>query len=142
MKHKHCDMIIAKAKNKHLVQFLKVNDEWIECEDDRVIILFDERCEYFLCLPQHNENGQCLHWLNGGEVQVYCNSWRDCVTKNDWRHNHMFMDCKAKFRIKPEKEKRWIIATPDALASMIFKSKEKAEQVAEGGQVIEIEVEV
>ncbi len=135
---KHCDMIIAKAKNMDLVQLLKVNDEWIECKDNQVI-MFDERCEYFLCLPRHNE--ACLHWLDGGKVladgEPY---WNDAP--QEWCNQNDFMSADIEFRIKPETEERWVIATPEALASVIFKSKKLAEQAAKGGQVIKIEIEV
>ena len=66
--------------------------------------------EYFLCLPQHKK--ECLHWLNGGEVEfedddgewVSCSDW-----SKKWRQSTCgFMQDDNVIRIKPKKVKRWI----------------------------------
>ncbi len=136
---KHCDIMIAKAKNKHLIQFVKYDDKWSEISDHQ-FISFDERLDYFLCLPRHNE--ACLHWLNGGKVEFKRGDvWVGYICAG-WASNTKWMSEQVELRIKPKTEERWVIATPEALASVIFKSKKLAEQAAKGGQVIEIEVEV
>lgn len=112
MKHKHYEMIVAKASNMGLVCFVKRPDvEWVEC-DDRILPCIDEH-EYFLCLPQHKD--ACLHWLNGGKSQVeYTKAsypyWCDIDSDEvNWTAGHIFMDELLNIRIKPKKEKRWII---------------------------------
>jgi hypothetical protein len=88
---------------------------------DRDWIVFNnptwrDNSDYFICLPQHNKNGQCLHWLNGGDIQ-----WSDHFHEWSDKHNYAddlesqefflgnaFMLDDNKFRIKPRKEKRWI----------------------------------
>lgn len=114
MKHKHYEMIVAKAANMGLVCFVKRPDvEWVEC-DDRILPCIDEH-EYFLCLPQHKE--ACLHWLNGGEVQyrIALDVWTDAsnnVSNAAWSSDNLLMDDQVEFRIKPKKEKRWIATFP------------------------------
>ena len=113
MKHKHYDMIVAKAANMDLVVLNKnAVDEWIEQEYTETDVKFSETgFGYFLCLPQHKE--PCLHWLNGGEVQdFFKGEWADCGGAFDWSCDHMMMDDEAKYRIKPKKEKRWIAYNP------------------------------
>ena len=115
IKHKHYDMIVAKAANMDLVLFVKCgkNDKWKEPETPVCFPLSEfEDVDYFLCLPQHKE--ACLHWLNGGVVQVeYTKAsypyWTniDCDEVN-WSDGHIFMDDSVKIRIKPNKVKRWI----------------------------------
>ncbi len=125
--------LLLKIRGLRLEAF--ADDKWFEIN----FIAFDERIDYFLCLPQHKE--ACLHWLNGGDVladgEPY---WNDAP--QEWCNQNDFMSADIEFRTKPKKEKRWVTVKSDALASMIFKSKELAEQAAKGRQVIEIEVEV
>ena len=156
--HKHVDMITAKANNMDLVALRKTNDGmWREVLYQSEI-KFKSSYEYFLCLPKHKE--ACLHRLNGGEVQIKYNSsnnWCDCTAAPDkptWGHDHIFMDEFVITRIKPKKEKRWIIAKPHSLASMMYFETEKQARDAidrinkfegsdrHGGQAIEIEIEV
>lgn len=68
-KHKHADMIIAKANNMDLVVFYKKDDSegWFVSSLD-VMVYDGYDYEFFLCLPQHKD--ACLHWLNGGISQV------------------------------------------------------------------------
>ena len=160
-KHKHYEMIVAKAENMDLVTFVKFGNEWMVSEPNEtgVILTFDDRYEYFLCLPQHNESGQCLHWLNGSEAQIeYIHAsypvWN--FIDNDateWSAGHVFMDEKLNIRIKPRKEKRWIAIVPDAnrknaVTPMHYASKEELIERCftatdySNWQFIEIEVEV
>ena len=157
--HKHVDMIIAKANNIDLVVFCKDSSlDWFEHWRNGSYCPFHEEEEYFLCLPKHKE--ACLHRLNGGEVQIKyysSNNWCDCTAAPDkptWGHDHIFMDEFVITRIKPKKEKRWIIAKPHSLASMMYFETEKQARDAidrinkfegsdrHGGQAIEIEIEV
>lgn len=79
MKHKYAEMIKAKADNTELVWLGSgFRVDWVEVGKD--FPDFTEATEYFLCLPKHKD--ACLHWLNGGEVEFYCNgTWRSC---EDW----------------------------------------------------------
>ncbi|CAH9012986.1 conserved hypothetical protein [Vibrio phage 455E52-1] len=107
MKHKHYDMIVAKAANVELVVFLENNQGWSE-KENQSDIQFHEQFDYFLCLPQHKE--ACLHWLNGGEVEENYNSRWDKVEQHSWHGQSVFnFDDGYIIRIKPKKEKRWII---------------------------------
>lgn len=141
MKHKHYEMIVAKAGNMELVVFVKPcdNGAWYEKCDSAC--QWWEDSDYFLCLPQHKE--ACLHWLNGGVSQVeytnasypyWCNIEADEV---NWSSGHIFMDVLLKTRIKPKKEKRWITVNGDAI---FFANTD--EIYPEGYQLIQIEVEV
>lgn len=109
--HKHAEMIKAKADNMELVVLLNKYGKWQACHETSLPIYSD--CEYFLCLPQHNE--ACLHWLNGGDVEEKGIGADDkyfedpfegepCPFK--WYKYHSFMDKDSVFRIKPKKEKR------------------------------------
>lgn len=107
-KHKHADMIKAKADNMELVVFVKnINTgEWWEVFGD---LPFNQQQDFFLCLPQHKE--ACLHWLNGGEVEVkYQDEYWKPVCNNDpvWRGGYFMMRDFVEYRIKPRKDKRWI----------------------------------
>lgn len=152
MKHKHYDMIVAKAENMDLETFLNLDGKWKLMVN---AVPISEESEYFLCLPQHKE--ACLHWLNGGGVQDnFEGEWSDCPflsqTINTDSENsltfsvhHMFMNEEFNFRIAPKKEKRWIIVDPktDYTFNGLYFSKESAEnENGSSHQVIEIEVEV
>ena len=114
MKHKHYEMIVAKAANMDLVVFRKgINGgcEWYEAGDSQC---WQENANYFLCLPQHNESGQCLHWLNGGEVQTRrgCSDlgWDTLLPfEGEWNKVSHFMCVDILLRIKPKKQKCWIL---------------------------------
>lgn len=149
--HKHAEMIKAKADNTDLVVFCKYDheDEWRYGNFEKLACGIGE---FFLCLPQHKE--ECLHWLNGGVAEQWCNTiWLAIdshVEDPAWHKDGDFMDSEFKVRIKPRKEKRWIVAKQNSLASMMyFDSKELAQKAIDeplgefrDGQVIEIEVEV
>lgn len=149
--HKHYEMIVAKAENMDLVTFVKFGNEWMVSEPNEtgVILTFDDRYDYFLCLPQHKE--ACLHWLNGGEAQIeYIHAsypvWN--FIDNDateWSAGHVFMDEKLNIRIKPRKEKRWIakIKGKNLLASNdLYTSSTQAAAICGDCDFYEIEVEV
>lgn len=147
--HKHAAMIKAKADNMDFVAISKRSDEnwravgdWPEWFQDR---------EYFLCLPKHKD--AVLHILNGGDGEVnYGEFWQDCNVGQpaEWHPRWWCMNEVCESRIKPRKEKRWIVAKPRALASMMyFESEEQAQSTVrystgeyKGGQVIEIEIEI
>lgn len=107
MKHVHYEMIVAKAANFELIQFVKIGDNWeIVGSHDNKVVSFASHYEYFLCLPQHKE--ACLHWLNGGKVQqkpIDNDNWMACADVDEvaWMSWTSFMQDKLEFRIKPEK---------------------------------------
>tara|TARA_R110002012_G_scaffold276277_1_gene463222 strand:+ start:52 stop:525 length:474 start_codon:yes stop_codon:yes gene_type:complete len=119
MKHVNAEMIKAVADNIDLVIFFNdIEDcEWRECSFE-MLINSDWPTEHFLCLPQHNESGQCLHWLNGGSLHhrkvkqklsdsSFCPVWSRGESI-EWSNDSPFMSDEFEFRIKPKKEKRWI----------------------------------
>ena len=117
MKHVHYDKIVAKAANMDLVVFSYCNLDmkWSEDKPSQPGVEFidSNNTNYFLCLPQHKE--ACLHWLNGGEVQVdrasgewvVIDSYKVSALK-EWTSTQGFMEESLLFRIKPKKEKRLI----------------------------------
>lgn len=148
--HKHAAMIKAKADNMELVKFNFENGKWIIAKNQNKL-QFMQNGKYFLCLLQHKE--ACLHWLNGGDTQYrhgVSQEWDSYGPIKTWTAGSVFMQESLDIRIKPSKEKRWIVANPRALASMMyFESEEQAQSAVlhstgefKGGQVIEIEVEV
>ena len=153
MKHKHYEMIVAKAKNMELVVFEKSKlNGWVLLE--RHLIPDSDACDYFLCLPQHKE--ACLHWLSGGDVQVQdfpTNDFNDYSDeKYEWSLETWWMSEQCNVRIKPKKEKRWIgyCANTNQTFPHPQNSKELAGDYAainyrynmSDWQFIEIEVEV
>jgi hypothetical protein len=145
MKHKHYEMIVAKAANMDLVVLIKskTTNRW-EAMELSCIPSFYEESEYFLCLPQHKE--ACLHWLNGGEVEENYNSRWDKVEQHSWHGQSVFnFDDGYIIRIKPKKEKRWIATCKGWNASQkVFRSREEAVDLlgSDCYQFHEIEVEV
>ncbi len=161
MKHKHYDVIVAKAANMGLVVFENDQhgkDDWYAIGDGK--LPSNERYTYFLCLPQHKE--ACLHWLNGGDVQHddCSEGWATMENINEpmdineplWSKTCRLMTEHLRFRIKPKKEKRWIgyCANTNQTFPHPQKSKDVAEDYAmrnygyEIGkwQFLEIEIEV
>ncbi|AUR92482.1 hypothetical protein NVP1173O_06 [Vibrio phage 1.173.O._10N.261.55.A11] len=152
MKHKHYDMIVAKANNFELIQFIKIGDDWeIVGSHDNKVVSFASHYEYFLCLPQHKE--ACLHWLNGGDIQVSGDGlkWESYDLSPEHPKYPMtdFTGFEFQFRIKPKKEKRWIGvykngATTDAC--LLKKEAKNHPMITDASvndwQFIEIEVEV
>ncbi|QIW89006.1 hypothetical protein phiV208_71 [Vibrio phage phiV208] len=149
--HKYAEMIKAKAENMDLVVLRKHHEgDWIEVADQSEIRI-KQSGEYFLCLPQHKE--VTLNALNGGEVQYKAgdNLWMECVpyygNEVSWSNCWWYMLSDTETRIKPRKEKRWIVVNPDkGLAyKTLFKSKQDAVETVcldMDWQLIEIEVEV
>ena len=154
-KHRHYDKIVAKAENLELVVFCKAFDaEWVKRRDSK-IVYFSEEFEYFLCLPEHNENGQCLHWLNGGELQDFFEGSHTSVGDYEGETwivaDNPFMNEEYSLRIKPKKEKRWITYSNNQkrLGVLSFDSEQEARahqphyiHEVDESQFIEIEVEV
>ena len=157
-KHPHAEIFKAYLDNTDICVLINHENEskWLRT-NPRALFDYQDQ-EFFACLPKHKE--ACLHRLNGGEVQIKYNSsnnWCDCTAAPDkptWGHDHIFMDEFVITRIKPKKEKRWIIAKPHSLASMMYFETEKQARDAidrinkfegsdrHGGQAIEIEIEV
>lgn len=150
MRHKHADMIIAKAENMGLIVLVRLCGEWVESNYDGLVSL--GKSEFFLCLTQHKK--PCLHWLNGGSVQDYFeDEWDACSDydgNNNWSYEHMFMLEEAEYRIAPKKEKRWIAVNSDGYVMPVHcGSKESAIEHAKHcnrliieTQFIEIEIEI
>lgn len=154
-KHKHYEMIVAKAANMGLVQFIKMDGEWEDAGLSDKFISFSEGYDYFLCLPQHKD--ACLHWLNGGEVEVSDDGerWEEYNLSVEHPKYPMtdFTGYEFQFRIKPKKEKRWIGFNSKTLKATheTYASGVKCEDALNGvgeiydnhpWQFIEIEVEV
>ena len=153
--HNNVEMITAKINNMDLVVLYKLDgEEWWQTDSDPNALPCDNDLEYFLCLPQHNENGQCLHWLNGGECSVSYESVRGVsgvITKNntekEWTPNSLFMSHNATIKIKPKKDKRWIAYSNERLGVLAFNTEQEVKdhyenETNEGVQFIEIEIEV
>ena len=149
MKHKHHDMICAKAANMDLVIFAKYRKEWIELPNEAIGL--NESWHYFACLPQHAEI--CLHWLNGGGVLVDNHDMICASISIKWDNHRLFMNEETDIKIKPRTEKRWIGVLSDDKGRMVnttfqYKSIEKLKRDAcaprgfDHWQFIEIEVEV
>lgn len=154
-KHKHYEMIVAKAANMELELFFRDScNSWRPCTMSYLV--GNDSGDYFLCLPQHKE--ACLHWLNGGDAQILHSPRHDWMTLESyevdpkWYNNSDFMSDECKIRIKPKKEKRWIgyCANTNQTFPHPQVSMDVAEDYAarnygykmEAWQFIEIEVEV
>ena len=148
-RHRHYDMIVAKAANMDLVVLMKskVMGTWSKSKLRHLPSFYDDG-EYFLCLPQHNENGQCLHWLNGGDVQQKPikddGVWIDYsdASKVTWKNWNSFMRDDLEFRIKPKKEKRYIIYRNDNVYGTYLSLADIGDKLKQNDQLIEIEVKV
>ena len=143
MKHKHYDMICAKAANMDLVVLLNIGNEWVESLLDAMIA--NEDSSFFLCLPQHKD--ACLHWLNGGSIQNKYAIWvgvEDCNGNFEWSDRIVFMLDTVELRIKPSKEKRWIaIRFSRGVSCALYESElEARNDNPHADQFVEIEVEV
>lgn len=140
--HKHAEMIKAKADNMELVVFVRPNhsDGWYKMQDDIDIPEFFSTDEYFLCHPKHEK--ECLHWLNGGKVEIINdNGFRALLLSEDrhagWSPYFSFMSEQKTIRIKPRKEKRWIVTNGERVR---FINSDEIYPLS--WQLIEIEVEV
>lgn len=152
MKHKHYDMIVAKAANIALVKFVKLPNEWVATTTDE----WNFTSDYFLCLPKHKD--ACLKWLNGSIMEQRLIGrddleWSEMLKSSLWKWDaqNNTMQSKYEFRIKPKKEKRWIAATKTNCIDKLFYEKSQAEEFVTAFypnnnksdfQFIEIEVEV
>lgn len=149
--HKYAKMIKAKADNKVLIVFRKTpcSDTWQQCRQDWWPV--EEQDEYFLCHPKHAD--VCLHWLNAGEIEIFDEKyvdtkWVQVYISLNWNRCHPLMSDTLAFRIKPRKEKRWVVVKNGTLISnRLFVSKHEAEvvlgrRVSHDAQFIEIETEV
>ena len=147
-KHKHAEMIKAKADNMDLVVFCENinNKEWWECRAD---FPFNNHQNFFLCLPKHKDT--CLYWLNGGEIEYKSKeywrsskSWPDYVVSEFGAINY-FTSEYSEVRVKPKKEKRWIALMTDKrlCSNVLFESLNEAQCIASGAKHYqEIEVMV
>ena len=148
MKHKHCDMIKAKAEDTSLIKIFynKMQSKWVipDNQDE----MFCTTCEYFLSTKSNSD--ATLHLLNGGEIQFRFKGgdWMDS-NKNgkslEWSPDSDLMDYDYEFRIKPRKEKRWICITDDLEIEdgTLYESYANADENSPGyKQIVEIEVEV
>ena len=146
MRHKNAEMIIAATEDTELVVLIKV----IDCESESgsywaassLSTLITACNEFFLCLPQHKD--ACLHWLGGGKSQSLSRGrWFDI---NEWEHQWSetsgFMREDFTTRIKPKKEKRWIVYRNGTVYGEFLSKGDINDDFIRTGQVIEIEVEV
>lgn len=150
--HKHAEMIKAKADDMELVVFVKdINSgQWLKLDNQDVLPAFYEHYEYFLCHPKHEK--ECLHWLNGGEVEDdVIGKFTALISKDnygDWHSGSVFMDGSRALRIKPRKEKRWILYSENPLSMQVFSDEKTCDLTLAGQssserkQKIQIEVEV
>jgi hypothetical protein len=127
-KRKHSKMIKAWADNNELIVFSRRSDGvWLACAGYPA--WFEDR-DYFLCLQQHNKNGQCLHWLNGGKIQWgdHFHGWSDKASYADDLESQEFFSGNAfmlddnKFRIKPKKETRYVVVDNGKFVGELFKA--------------------
>lgn len=143
MKHKHYDMIVAKAANMELVVFLENNQGWSE-KENQSDIQFHEQFDYFLCLPQHKE--VCLHWLNGGKAEALHEDFGLMELADseaiEWGVKSVFIKDSIEIRIKPKKEKRLIVYRNDVVYGPYISIDDINADFVLTGQVVEIEVEV
>lgn len=154
MKHNYCDLFTGKLNNMELVLLEKHKDwsEWVEAKDQNRYFMVSDNFDYFLCLPQHKE--ACLHWLNGGEAQILHSPLHDWMTLEGyvqdpkWYSNSDFMSDECKLRIKPKKEKRWMLYSENPVSIEVFDNKEsfdlasKSARPWEKWQEVEFEIEV
>jgi hypothetical protein len=146
MKHKHYEMIVAKAANTSLIVFCKqaTGSKWQEMSQ-LSHPNFGGTHDYFLCLPQHKE--ACLYWLNGGAIESLHKDYEPMKLAEcgsiEWGVKSTFMKDSIEIRIKPRKEKRWIIIRNGHPVRACFDSNDEAvENSIKEDQIIEIEVEV
>lgn len=144
MKHEHYDKIVAKAANMDLVVFCRdayhVKEGWFETSN----LPIQEEFDYFLCLPQHKE--ACLVWLCGGELQQHVgNQWLGFESRKecpDWFKDKDFMDRKCKLRVKPRKEKRWVVIDDKQYLFPTLYTKDPSDELTHHYQVFQIEIDV
>lgn len=156
MKYKYAEMIKARVDNMDLVLLVKTDGEWGDSSNDLPV---SNGFDYFLCHPKHADT--CLHCLNGGKAQLYSGDrFHDMPTYSgsEWSPDCVFMDADREIRIKPKKEKRWIVVSKTQCSaigllyntcSSAYKFRSDAVDVknripsnSSNLQIIEIEIEV
>lgn len=147
MKHKHYEMIVAKAANMDLVIFAREGDRGDGLWHELMCMPRWGDENYFLCLPQHAD--ACLHWLNGGDVQGEDPNnkgvFDDYAPHKDrihWSSTAWYMREDKLVRIKPKREKRWIVYRNGTVYGPYKSTDDINEDFKRTGQVLEIEVEV
>lgn len=105
MKHKHYDMGVAKLDNTTLVKFVKLLSGWVVTQSEDWNVASD----YFLCLPKHKK--AVLNSLNGGAALAESagETLEHAMQNAEWSDDDWYMSDDFTSRIKPKKEKRWII---------------------------------
>lgn len=127
MKHKHTEMIKAKADNMNLTMFIKEYDGWVKNTEIYPVEEYPltEDKEYFLCLPEHYK--ECQHWLNGGDV-LSLNSYDNWFTLESyennpsWGANSVWMSDCFTVKIKRGKEKRYVLIHNGSLVNELYSS--------------------
>ena len=148
MKSKYAELFTAKLNDMDLVLFEKHRDweSWTVAKQSDKCFMVSDNFDYFLCLPQHNENGQCLHWLNTGEIQgLICGEWMDLHQEDMDMSLPLSFRCKGnEFRIKPKKEKRWIRINKNDqhVDQMLYKTEEDCKHLSPDKHWYHYEIEV
>ncbi len=154
MKHAYAELFTAKLNDTSLVLFEKHEEwkEWREVAKSDLVFAVGGNFDYFLCLPQHKED--CLHWLNGSDLiqdsQYVDGKYSDVeasLNPSFDTHGDLFMTTERNIRIKPEKEKRWILVNAiDNFQPRMFDDEGDANHMLQGSHPNwskhEIEVEV
>lgn len=112
-RNKHAELFRIKLENMGLVLLSKHKSwrEWLEDEaanrKESPYFMVSDNFDYFLCQKEHKAN--CLHWLNGGEIQGEHprspNSFNDFAPFEDinhWDSIGWYMRKGQNIRIKPE----------------------------------------
>ena len=136
MKHIHAEVIIAKALNLDLINFVKDGNSWKETDSD----YFAKSKDYFLCHSRHKAlckkalNGSVPVSVNGDNVNLSESIKDSCVIG-------AFRDGNASIKFSPIRVKRWIGVNPVGFCSNHYKSLEIAKlNHPDLSQFIEIEV--
>ena len=105
MKHKHSELIKRWADDTSLVRLVKLDSGegflWSESLHQGADMLWLGDVEYFLVCEKHVE--VALHWLNGGEVDVW-----SVVGWGGISEPHFDLTCKYRVKPKIEKVKVWV----------------------------------
>ena len=147
MSHPYAELFSRKLNDMGLVLFEKHRDwdNWEVARDSDKHFMVSANFQYFLCLPKHNDTGQCLHWLDGGKVQDYYKhastpKWLDIESDEvNWTLGHLFMDDRCEIRIKPIKEKRWLVYNSKGVLQGEYKN---LPENLDGAQCVEVEITV
>ena len=152
MKHKHYDIAAAKILNMDLILFIKPKDAPKWSESSNAYPPNSSNIDCFLCLPQHKD--ACLHWLNGVDLiqdsEFVIGKYSDVeasINPSFSEHGDLFMTTSRNIRMKPSKEKRWLLVNAvDDLQPQMFDDEEDANHTLQGSHPNwskhEIDVEV